>query len=136
MPYSTQANIEARFGAESVAQWADTDRDGRINASAVTTAITDADGEIDSRLTGRFAVPFTGTIPPMIQRISVLLAAWNLYTMRGQQDRAPEENLLRDRDTGFDLLQRLSTGELELRTAAGGRVANRVDIVVYPRADA
>lgn len=83
--YATRADIELRFGAENLRDWASLD--GNVVESVVddkvTEAIVEAQETIDGVLRkGPYDIPFT-TVPGPIKRIAVVLAASWLHTSRG-----------------------------------------------------
>lgn len=88
MAYATREQLEARFSAAEIKQWADRDSDGDATAiaSAITAALDDATAEIDDRLRGGpYSVPFSSP-PTIIVRTCCMIAAGMLYEPRGAQD--------------------------------------------------
>jgi len=94
VPYTTQAEMEARFGTRELL--ALTDRAsppaGAIDPAVVAQAITDADAEIDSYLNGRYKVPLP-VVPNVVKRISADIARYRLF-----DDKATEEVATRYKD--------------------------------------
>jgi len=93
MAYCVRADIEAQYGSENVAKWADLNSNedaGEITAR-ITQAILEADNEIDSRLRlGPYEIPFTDTIPTGIISLSAMYAGIWLYSSRGVIDYTPK----------------------------------------------
>lgn len=78
MSYTTQADLEARFGTAELLAIADRNADGLIDAAVVVQAIVDAEAEIDSYLGGRYTVPLGPTVPALVQRLAADMARYRL----------------------------------------------------------
>lgn len=76
MAYATLAELLSRFG--DVAQVADVDGTGEVDAEKVARALGDADAEIDAALVGRYALPMV-PVPELLTRIACDLARESLY---------------------------------------------------------
>lgn len=70
MPWLTRAHVEARFGADFVAQSEASDVD-------VPSILTDAEAEVDSYLARVVSLPLS-TLPANIVRIGAIVARYNL----------------------------------------------------------
>jgi phage gp36-like protein len=106
---------------EALARGTTTDEQADTGASLPDSTINDnisqADTEIDARLGGIYAVPFTAPVPPMIVGISVAIAAYLTdLTFREVRDYSnPDGNpvVLRYR-RAQELLKALSNGQADL----------------------
>lgn len=78
MTYATQADLEARFGAEEVLQLADRNGDGVIDAGVIDQALADADAEIDGHLGSRYQLPMAA-VPQIIKVYACDIARYRLY---------------------------------------------------------
>lgn len=72
MAYATRTDLEARYGAEELAQ-----REAMLTAGAVERALADASDEIDRYAGGRYALPIA-PVPATIERINCALARYYL----------------------------------------------------------
>lgn len=107
MAYSTQADLEAVWGAASIARWSSVDphNPATANTTRITAAIAEADAEIDMRFQGsRYTVPLSGNAA-IARKWSTRLAAHKLYTPRAQ----PIDDLSTDPDAA-----RLNGGKKEV----------------------
>jgi phage gp36-like protein len=107
VPYATQADLEARFGADELTQL--TDRSGAHvpDAAIVARALADADAEIDGYLASRYALPLS-TVPAVLARIACDIARYRLW-----EDRASEEVRRRYEDARR-LLEAIARGTVSL----------------------
>ena len=81
MSYCTQSDIEKLIPTLELAELT-TESGSTSDATVITEAIGKADAEIDSYCKKHYTVPFTPTIPPVIEAISVDLALYHLYSRR------------------------------------------------------
>jgi phage gp36-like protein len=81
MPYCLQADIEEQISQDELVELTDDSGVGVVDTSAVTRAIADADAEIDSYCGSRYTPPFD-PVPVMIRKLSVDIAAYNLFSRR------------------------------------------------------
>lgn len=72
MSYATRIDLEERYGGDELAQ-----REGMLTPGAVERALSDADAEIDSYLSGRYDVPLN-PVPAILTRVSCALARYHL----------------------------------------------------------
>jgi phage gp36-like protein len=80
MAYSTLAEIETLIGVENLTQLSDLDNTGAVDATRVASAISRADGIIDSYLGQRRKVPLAFA-PPQIAAMS---AEWAVRILRSR----------------------------------------------------
>lgn len=95
MAYQTRADVEAVYGVDNVAKWADLNGnkvDSEIT-SRISSAIADADAMIDDKLRGGpyKTLPFS-PVPLIIKRAAALLAGVILYESRGVTEFNVETN--------------------------------------------
>ena len=85
MPYCTQQDLEARFGAQELIQLTDRAAAGAIDTAVLGQAIADADAQIDRKLRGRYAVPIN---PPPAELVPIAcdLARYYLYGFKPPQE--------------------------------------------------
>ncbi len=109
MAYSVKADILERLDLSVLIALTDDSGSGSEDDTVITRAIADADAEIDGYVGSRHAVPLS-TVPDIIQKFSVDIAIWNLYTRRGA---APEE--IKDRyDKAISFLGLVGKGQISL----------------------
>lgn len=86
MPYTTQAEIEAKIPAAVLNDALDDDADGAADDGVLAQVIANADGEVDGFLAGLFTVPFSGTIPPKVKAASFAFTCEAIYQRRNIPD--------------------------------------------------
>jgi phage gp36-like protein len=121
--YCTAANVQAYYGTQSVAVWADLNANkvaAEIDAR-IALAIETASDEINDHLRGGpYAVPFADApdTPPAIRRACVWLAGYDLYNARGATDTDQEgesvHRLSGDRKRALRLLGQINAGVVQL----------------------
>ena len=109
MAYATLAELLSRFG--DVAQVADVDGTGEIDAEKVARALGDADAEIDAALVGRYALPMV-PVPELLTRIACDLARESLY------DDAPTDVVTDRAEKARALLVAVAAGKMRFEAAA------------------
>lgn len=65
--YATLADLTDRFGGDELLRWCDRDADGEPDPDYVARLLADAGGEIDSYLSGRYALPLASTEPVLVK---------------------------------------------------------------------
>jgi phage gp36-like protein len=125
VPYTTQAEMEARFGTRELI--AITDRalppSGAIDATTLTRALTDADAEIDSYLAARYKTPLASP-GEIVKRVAADIARFRLY-----DDRATTEVRNRYNDA-VAWLKDVAKGIVTLLDAAGSPAESAADEVL------
>jgi phage gp36-like protein len=81
MAYCTLADLKNQLDERVLVNLTD-DAGEEIKMEKITSAIADADAEIDSYAQAQYAVPFN-PVPEMIRKISVDIAVYNLFSKRG-----------------------------------------------------
>ena len=82
--YSSLNDIKKLLPDSLIIQLTDDEDINAINQERVDAAIYQADAEIDADCGNRYSVPFT-TVPPIIQKHSVDIAIYNLYSRRVEE---------------------------------------------------
>jgi phage gp36-like protein len=118
MPYITNADIQQRVGAEAYVQLADDDGDGQADTGVVDEVRLGAEGEVNSYLARRYAVPIDLTthadLAGLLASVTLDLAE---YRLRVRRPPVPQETLGR-RSQAVDWLTRVAGGALDLPAAA------------------
>lgn len=108
MTYATQADIVLLYGANALVV-ADHDRDGLPDEDAVTRAIDAAQGEIDTYLAARYALPLH-EVPSFLRQLTVDIA---LYRLALAADVATTEHRTRYEDA-LSHLKKIGEGKASL----------------------
>ena len=86
MPYITNEDIQTRVGPQAFVQLADDDGDGVADVSIVNEIRLAAEGELDSYLAGRYALPVDLTAAPeladLLASVTLDLAEYRLRVRR------------------------------------------------------
>ena len=118
MAYITNADIEERLGSAAYVQLTDDDGDGEPDAGVVDEARLAAEGEVNSYLARRFAVPIDLTVhadlADLLASITLDLAE---YRLRGRRPPVPKD-ALDQHAHAIDWLARVAGGAVELPSAA------------------
>lgn len=115
MAYSLQTDIEEQISSGELIELTDDAGAGAVDSSAVSRAIADADAEIESYCSGRYPMPFS-PVPPMIRKLSVDIAIYNLFSRRAIL-KLPEERQKRY-DNAIRFLRDVSKGLISLGSDA------------------
>ncbi len=78
MNYCTQQDLIDRYGEDELIQLTDRNGTDAIDTDVLNRAISDADGEIDSRIGSRFKAPIT-PIPKSLVRVGCEITRYYLY---------------------------------------------------------
>ncbi len=111
MPYATRQDYIRRFGIAELVQLVDRDQDDVEDPGVLDGAFADADAEIDSYLSARYALPLA-SVPPALARIACDIARYRLH-----DNRATEEVRVRYTDA-VRFLNSLASGAVQLGLAA------------------
>lgn len=113
MSYATQADMLAAFGADELVQLTDraTPPVGEIDAAVLDHALQAADGEIDSYLAARFALPLA-SVPVILRDCACDLARYRLH------DRGTPERVQKNHDNRIAWLRDLAAGRATLAEAS------------------
>lgn len=119
--YITQSDVEARFGSENVAIWADLDNDGSADTGRVAAAISYAEGFMESSLRGTgYTVPFSFNNTrdqQLMKSMMAELAGWWLYTSRGIKEDEPSLETSAIRKNIDRFVQEVRRGAIRLDAA-------------------
>ena len=119
MSYITNADIEERLGGVAFVQLADDDGNGVADVGVVDEARLGAEGEVNSYLGRRYAVPISLTTHPDLADV---LASFTLdlaeYRLRLRRPPVPED-ARRRRGQAIEWLTRVAEGRIELPSAMG-----------------
>jgi phage gp36-like protein len=119
MPYIDRAGLEARFGADEIAQLLDDDRSGTEEAgelAALDAACADAATLIDGYLAARYPLPLL-VVPDIVSGWAADIARFRLW------DEAAPDNIRRRFDDVLAQLRDLAAGRLALPPGATGEAA-------------
>ncbi len=119
MSYCTQADLEARYGAQEILQLTtpETPEAWEVDETRLGRALADADAEIDGYLTdGGYDLPFTA-VPYRLVRHACVLARWYLYDDTRPQGVEEEAKLTRA------WLERVADGKVKLTPPGGEPLA-------------
>ncbi|MBP0483944.1 gp436 family protein [Sagittula salina] len=109
MPYTSQADLEERYGTGLLVEL--TDRGamatGAINAATVARAIADTEALMDGYLAGRYRLPFTEVPDPL----PALARAITFYTLHVY---APDEKIAQDYKDAMQTLREIQKGVVQL----------------------
>lgn len=112
MPYTTLADLTARFGDRMIT--ALTDRGematGAVDVTVVDKAIVDADAMIDGYVGGRYSVPVT-PVPPLLGDIALAITIWKLHVG------APDPKIEADYKEALRALRDIAGGVITLAVA-------------------
>ncbi len=111
MAYSTQTDILKRISSAELAQL--TSENDTIDASVVTEMIAAADGEIDSYVAVRYAVPLASP-PALIKTCSVSIALYRLFERRANRLGGINDAIKAAYDNALKSLNAISLGKISL----------------------
>ncbi|MCA9530481.1 MAG: DUF1320 family protein [Myxococcales bacterium] len=111
MAYATPADIETALGPDRYLIVADRDADGSVDAAAVTAAIAEAEGTVDSYLV-RWSAELQALAQPLpaVKAAVVSIVVWKLLV---RQERATED-VKDDYDEAMRWLRDVSSGKADL----------------------
>jgi phage gp36-like protein len=119
MAYSSQAQLETRYGAQLLAEISDRDDvpGGVVDAALIARAIADADALIDGYLAPRYGLPLAAT-PALVTDLSLRIAVYYAHT------NVASEKITKDYEAALRQLRDIAAGTLKLNIAgvepAGG----------------
>lgn len=109
MPYTSQADLEERYGAALLVDL--TDRadvaTGTIDVATVARAISETDALIDGYLRSRYVLPLS-VVPPIIGTLARQIAIYILHPYE------PNEKIRRDHDAAIAQLREIARGLIQL----------------------
>ena len=111
MSYVTSAEIIARLGEDVVLRLAAT-AEGAVDTAKVQQAIDEAEGEVNSYVMQRYAVPVS-PVPAVLKKVCRDLAVFQLFLWRGYDPEKDREVEL-GRKAAIEWLHRLALGTASL----------------------
>ncbi len=114
MAYATEADLLDRLSTEQLIELTTDDPAAQQpDSGRITQAITDADSEINSYAAKHYSVPLD-PVPAVIQKYSVDLALYNLYTRADRPDLDESDAIVRRYQDARKFLQYLAEGKVTL----------------------
>lgn len=114
MAYATHSDIEARLGPAVYVQLTDDAGTGAADEATASEARLAAEGEVNSHLARRVAVPVDvaghAELADVLRTVTVDLAVWRLFARRGMVPDAVQ----RQREAAMQWLGRIASGEVML----------------------
>jgi phage gp36-like protein len=109
MAYSSQAQLETRYGTQLLVEISDRDDvpGGIVDAALIARAIADADALIDGYLSSRYALPLAAT-PAIVTDLSLRIAIYYAHT------NVASEKITKDYEFALRQLKDISAGTLKL----------------------
>lgn len=128
MPYTSQTDLEERFGSRMLIDLTDRGETftGVIDTDVVDRAIADADALIDGYVAGRYQLPFSAVPDP----IPALARSITIYLLHVGD---PSQKIVRDYEHALKTLGQISAGTVALKAAgiaspgSGGHGARATD---------
>lgn len=108
MPYASTNDFAERFGAVELVQLTDRDHDGVTDPGVFDQAASDTDAEIDSYLAVRYALPLSGTTPPVLVRVACDIVRYRLW------DDGASEEVAKRYAAAIKFLQALASGAVTI----------------------
>jgi len=108
MPYCTIDDIKKMIDAMRLIRLTDDEGSGSINVERLQEAIDSAAVEIDSYIGGRVALPIVGDVPPMLNKLNVDIAIYNVYSRVAEKTPAVRADRYRD---AIRFLEKFSEGK-------------------------
>jgi len=130
--YAIYGNLIAHTEEQTIIQLSDDNNDGVADNTVIDAAIMQADGQINARVSMRYAVPLDPA-PALAVQMSTTLAVAGLYTHRGI---TLPESLQIEVDRAIALLNRIGDGKAgwgEAVQPQGDRTALDVRHTSQPR---
>ncbi|QBF31497.1 gp436 family protein [Thalassococcus sp. S3] len=112
MTYTTQADLETRYGTRELVRLTDRGEvaTDQIDPAPVAAAIVDAAALIDGYLAKRYALPMA-SVPPIIKGLTEVIAYYNLHGS------TPDEKADKDHDRALKKLEDIKDGVIALPIA-------------------
>lgn len=121
MAYITNTDIETRLGTATYLQLTDDDANGTADAARVDEARLGAEGETDSYLATRYAVPLNLSGEPQLAAvIKSFVLDLAVYRLHSRRTPIPAD-VVRRRDEAVNWLNRVALGYVQLPSALAVR---------------
>lgn len=111
MAYCVQADIANMLPEAVLIRLTDDANAGSIDTDRLEESIDTASDEIDTYIGGRYSLPITGTVPPIIKKMCCDIAIYNLYSR--VKESIPELRQKRY-DAAVRLLEKIAKGEISI----------------------
>ncbi len=112
MPYSIQADILKRVSEQELSQLT-SEIEGTIESGVVTEMIAAADGEIDSYVAVRYAVPLSSP-PAFVKNCSVSIALYRLFERRANRLGGINDAIKAGYENAINTLKAVAQGKMSL----------------------
>lgn len=113
MPYSADSDLLKEFSNSDLAKLTGDPSGSTIDAERTAYARQNADALIDAYLYGRYSVPFTSPVDPIIKKLSIDLTVVNLYDYAYRNSSLPNAVVWRKLN-GVKLLKEIRAGNVAL----------------------
>lgn len=113
MSYCTLQDLRDRYGDDELIQLTDRANLGTIDQAVIDRAISDADGEIDSYLGGRFDAPLD-PVTKSLTRIACDITRYYLY------DDAATDTVSKRYDDAVKFIKAIGKGDISIGVDASG----------------
>lgn len=116
--YYTQADYEARWGADELVRLTDADGDGIADPDTFARAVADASADVDAYLGVKYQLPLAAPLPRVVKSIAAALVREKLHGTY------PTETVTQEADRARRQLRDLSTGTAKLTVDDTGAEAD------------
>ena len=111
MGYCTTTDLEKLLPEAKLIRLTDDEATGAVNTDRLQEAIDSGQEEIDTYLGNRFDLPITGTVPPILGKMNVDIAIWNLYSRVTEE--IPDTRQKRY-DNAISFLEKVAEGKISI----------------------
>lgn len=111
MAYCVQADITHMLPEAVLIRLTDDAGAGAIDAARLAESIDTAADEIDAYIGGRYALPVSGAVPPILVKLNADIAIYNLYSR--VKESIPELRQKRY-DAAVKLLEKIAEGKISI----------------------
>lgn len=121
MAYATIEDLEKVYLAEKLEGFVDDEGDGSEVENRLNEALTDGSNMMDVYFKDRYSLPFSTPYPPILKKLCVDIAAYNVYTR--VKDDIPENPRKRYEDA-ISTLEDIRDGKLDVLEDSGEEAEN------------
>ena len=111
MAYCTIDDVKKMIDEVKLIRLTDDENTGAINSDRLQEAINSAAEEIDTYIGGRIALPISGDVPPILGKLNVDIAIYNVYSR--VKESIPEVRAERYK-AAIRFLEKLSEGKISI----------------------
>ena len=111
MAYCTIDDLKKLLPEAVLIRLTDDESAGVVNEARAQEAIDSAGEEIDTYMGGKFALPITGTVPPILGKLNTDIAIYNLYSRL--KETVPETRSERHKNA-VHLLEKIMEGKISI----------------------